>query len=47
MVGTLLIGSIPGVLIGSRLARVIPGRPLRIVLAGMLIFVGVRTLLSA
>ena len=47
MVGTLLIGSIPGVLIGSRLAKVIPGRPLRIALAGMLIFVGVRTLLSA
>src|SRR5215210_4215650 len=46
LAGTLLLGSIPGVLIGSRLAPRLPGRPLTIILAVMLVFVGVRLLLS-
>jgi uncharacterized membrane protein YfcA len=46
LAGTLLIGSIPGVLIGSRMAPRLPGRPLTIILAVMLIFVGARLLLS-
>ena len=46
LAGTLLLGSVPGVLVGSRVAPYIPGKPLRIVLAGMLIFVGFRLLLG-
>ncbi len=46
LAGTLLLGSVPGVLVGSRLAPWIPGKPLRLILAGMLVFVGVRLLLS-
>lgn len=46
LVGTLLLGSIPGVLVGSRLAPRLPGRPLTIILAIMLVFVGARLLLS-
>ena len=46
LAGTLLLGSIPGVLVGSRLAPRLPGRPLTIILAIMLIFVGARLLLS-
>ncbi len=46
LAGTLLLGSVPGVLIGSRLAPWIPGKPLRLILAGTLVFVGVRLLLS-
>jgi uncharacterized protein len=46
LAGTLLLGSIPGVLIGSRLAPRLPGKPLTIILAIMLIFVGARMLLS-
>jgi uncharacterized membrane protein YfcA len=45
LAGTLLLGSIPGVLIGSRLAPYIPGKPLKAILALMLIFVGMRLLL--
>ena len=44
LAGTLLIGGIPGALVGSRLAKVMPGRPLRLLLAAMLIFVGIRLL---
>lgn len=44
LAGTLLLGSIPGVLIGARLAPYIPGKPLKTILAGMLIFVGLRLL---
>lgn len=44
LAGTLLIGSIPGVLIGSRVAPWLPARPLTIVLAVMLVFVGSRQL---
>ncbi len=46
LVGTLLLGSIPGVLIGSRVAPWLPGRPLTVILAVMLIVVGSRLLLS-
>src|SRR3712207_2766899 len=44
LAGTLLLGSIPGVLIGSRIAPWLPGKPLKAILACMLIFVGVRLL---
>ena len=46
LAGTLLLGSIPGVLVGSRVAPWLPGKPLKTILAGMLIFVGVRLLLA-
>ena len=46
LAGLLLLGSIPGVLVGSRLAPRLPGKPLTIVLAIMLLFVGTRLLLS-
>ena len=45
LAGTLLLGGIPGVLVGSRLAPYIPSKPLKSILAIMLIFVGVRLLL--
>ena len=45
LAGTLLLGGVPGVLVGSRLAPWIPGKPLKLLLAIMLIFVGVRLLL--
>ena len=45
LAGSLLLGGIPGVLIGSRIAPWLPGKPLKTVLAVMLIFVGVRLLL--
>ncbi|CAN5685342.1 sulfite exporter TauE/SafE family protein [soil metagenome] len=46
LVGTLLLGSIPGVLIGSRVAPWLPARPLRIVLSVMLVFVGATLLIT-
>ena len=46
LAGTLLLGGIPGVLVGSRLAPWIPAKPLKAILAVMLIFVGVRLLLA-
>lgn len=46
LAGTLLLGSIPGVLVGARLAPFIPGKPLKTILAVMLVFVGIRLLLS-
>ena len=46
LAGTLLLGSVPGVLVGSRLAPYVPGKPLRAILACMLIFVGARLLLT-
>jgi len=45
LAGTLLLGGVPGVLVGSRLAPFIPAKPLKLLLAIMLIFVGVRLLL--
>jgi uncharacterized protein len=46
LVGSLLLGGIPGVLVGSRIAPWLPGRPLKMILACMLIFVGLRLLLT-
>jgi uncharacterized membrane protein YfcA len=42
LIPTLLAGSIPGVLLGSRLAAYIPARPLRAVLAVVLLATGIR-----
>jgi uncharacterized protein len=46
LAGSLLLGGIPGVLIGSRVAPWLPGKPLKMILATMLIFVGARLLLT-
>ena len=46
LAGSLLLGGVPGVLIGSRIAPWLPGKPLKMILAAMLIFVGARLLLS-
>lgn len=46
LAATLLLGSIPGVLIGARVAPWLPSRPLKIILACMLVFVGLRLLLT-
>lgn len=45
LTGTLLLGTIPGVLVGSHIAAWVPSRPLRIVLAAMITFVGINLLL--
>jgi uncharacterized membrane protein YfcA len=45
LAGSLLLGGVPGVLVGSRLAPWVPGKPLKMILATMLIFVGLRLLL--
>jgi hypothetical protein len=42
IVGWLLLGSIPGVLLGSRLTLSVPERPLRLVLAGVLGLAGLK-----
>lgn len=42
LLGTLLLGSIPGILIGSHFAQRIPDRILRPALAGMLVLVGAK-----
>ena len=44
LAGNLLVGSIPGVLIGSRLLLVAPDRLMRPALAGLVIYSGVRLL---
>jgi uncharacterized protein len=44
LVPTLLAGSVPGVLLGSRLAVYIPARPLRTVLAVVLLLTGIHML---
>lgn len=46
LVGALLLGSIPGVLIGSRLAPLLPGKPLKVGLAAMLVVVGAQLLIG-
>jgi uncharacterized protein len=46
LAGSLLLGGVPGVLIGSRIAPWLPGKPLKMILAAMLIFVGARLLLT-
>jgi uncharacterized membrane protein YfcA len=45
LTGILLLGTIPGVLVGSHLARWVPARPLRIVLAVMITYVGLSLIL--
>lgn len=45
LAGTLLLGSIPGVLVGSVVAPWLPGKPLKLILAVMLIFVGGKLIL--
>lgn len=47
LAGTLLLGTIPGVLVGSHIATWVPSRPLRIVLAAMITFVGVNILFGS
>jgi uncharacterized membrane protein YfcA len=47
LAGTLLIGSIPGVLIGSRVARYVPSKPLRLILAVMVTIVGLQMLFGS
>lgn len=44
LVAQLLIGSVPGVILGSRLSARMPERPLRLTVAGMLLATGVRLL---
>lgn len=46
LAGSLLLGGIPGVLVGSRIAPWLPGKPLKMILACMLVFVGIRLLLT-
>jgi uncharacterized membrane protein YfcA len=46
LAGSLLLGGVPGVLIGSRIAPWLPGKPLKMILAAMLIFVGARLLVT-
>ena len=46
LAGMLLLGSVPGVLVGSLLAPKVPERPLKVILAGMIIFAGVRLLVG-
>jgi uncharacterized membrane protein YfcA len=46
LAGSLLLGGVPGVLVGSRVAPWLPGKPLKMILAAMLIFVGARLLLT-
>jgi uncharacterized protein len=46
LAGSLLLGGVPGVLLGSRIAPWLPGKPLKMILAAMLIFVGVRLLVA-
>lgn len=44
LAGALLLGSVPGGLLGSRLSAVLPERPLRLTLAGVVFATGVRLL---
>jgi uncharacterized membrane protein YfcA len=44
LVAQLLVGSVPGVILGSRLSARMPERPLRLTVAGMLLATGVRLL---
>jgi uncharacterized membrane protein YfcA len=46
MAGMLLLGSVPGVVLGSVAASRVPGTPLKIVLAGMITFIGLRMLIG-
>lgn len=46
LTGTLLLGSVPGVLTGSRVAPWLPGKPLKTSLAIMFVFAGFKILIS-
>jgi uncharacterized membrane protein YfcA len=46
IVGALLVGSIPGIWLGSRLAQIVPTTPLRYALSVLLMCVGVKLLVS-
>jgi uncharacterized protein len=45
LAGMLLLGSIPGVIVGSKVAPLLPGRPLKVILSLMLVFVGTQMLM--
>jgi uncharacterized protein len=45
LAGMLLLGSIPGVVIGSKVAPLLPSRPLKVILSIMLVFVGTQMLM--
>jgi uncharacterized protein len=45
LAGMLLLGSIPGVVMGSKVAPLLPNRPLKVILSLMLVFVGTHMLL--
>jgi uncharacterized protein len=45
LAGQLLVGSIPGVVIGSKVAPLLPSRPLKVILSLMLVFVGTQMLM--
>jgi uncharacterized protein len=45
LTGRLLLGTVSGVLVGSHIARWVPSRPLRVILAAMVIYVGINLLL--
>ncbi len=46
MLASLLLGSIPGIMLGARLAPLVDERALRVVLAGVLTLVGVRLIVA-
>jgi uncharacterized membrane protein YfcA len=46
LLGSLLLGSLPGIYIGSHLSAKVPERVLRPVLATMLLIIGTRLVLS-
>jgi uncharacterized protein len=45
LAGMLLLGSIPGVVIGSKVAPLLPSRPLKVILSLMLVIVGTQMLM--
>jgi uncharacterized membrane protein YfcA len=45
LAGMLLVGSVPGVLIGSKVAPLLPSRPLKVILSLMLVFVRTQMLM--
>jgi uncharacterized protein len=45
LAGMLLLGSIPGVVMGSKVAPLLPNRPLKVILSLMLVFVGTHMLM--
>jgi uncharacterized membrane protein YfcA len=45
LAGKLLLGSVPGVFVGSKVAPLLPSRPLKVILSLMLVFVGTQMLM--